>query len=205
LIGRVTGTLAIREADRVLVDTAGGVGYEVIVPARTLVGLPPVGSPIVLVVHTKVREDAITLYGFLEAADRTVFRLVQGVTGIGPKLALALVGTWEPQAIAQAVAMGDVKALTKVPGLGKKTAERLCLELKDKILGVVTAGLSESQITALPSASADPPAVGDTTAALAALGYHKREIDRALKASHPVLADTVQSLLKRALKHLSPS
>ncbi len=205
MIGRLTGTLAVREADRVLVETAGGVGYEVIVPARTLVGLPPVGSPVVLVVHTKVREDAITLYGFLDHGDRTVFRLVQSVTGIGPKLALALVGTWEPEAIAHAIALGDVKALTKVPGLGKKTAERLCLELKDKILGVVTGGLTVSQIVAVaPSASA-PPAVEDTTAALAALGYKRREIDRALKASKPVPDDTVQSLLKRALKHLSPA
>ncbi len=205
MIGRLTGTLAVREADRVLLETAGGVGYEVIVPARTLVGLPPVGSSVVLVVHTKVREDAITLYGFLDEGDRRVFRLVQSVTGIGPKLALALIGTWEPQAIAQAIALGDTKALTRVPGLGKKTAERLCLELKDKILSVVTDGLTASQITAMPTPSADPPAVEDTTAALAALGYTKREIERAIKASSPGADDTVQSLLKRALKHLSPA
>jgi Holliday junction DNA helicase RuvA len=204
MIGRLTGTLAAREADRVLIDTSGGVGYEVIVPARTLVGLPTVGSPVTLVIHTQVREDAITLYGFLETGDRTVFRLVQSVSGIGPKLALALVGTWEPEAIAHAVAREEISSLTKVPGLGKKTAARLCLELKDKILGVVAAGLTESQIRSFPAAAA-VPAIEDTTAALAALGYNKREIDRAIKVSTPVPEDTVQTLLRRALKALSPA
>ena len=205
MIGRITGTLAVREADRVLVDTSGGVGYEVIVPARTPVGLPPVCSSRVLIIHTKVREDAITLYGFLDEADRRMFRLVQTVTGIGPKLALALVGTWDPQAIAHAVAMEDKKSLTRVPGLGPKAAGRICLELKDKVLAVVTADLTQSQITAMAPPQATPLAVEDTTAALAALGYTKREIERALKASAPISDDTVQSLLKRALKHLSPA
>ena len=205
MIGQLIGTLASREADRVLVATPGGVGYEVIVPARTLIGLPAVGGPVTLVVHTQVREDAITLYGFLDHADRAVFRLVQGVTGIGPKLALALVGTWEPRAIAEAISREQISSLTKVPGLGAKTAARLCLELKDKILGVVLQGLTESQVQAMAAHTGVVPAIDDTTAALAALGYNKREIDRAVQASKPVPDDTVQSLLRRALKFLSPT
>jgi Holliday junction DNA helicase RuvA len=196
VIGRLRGALVELKPDRLTVETSGGVGYEVFVPPRVLMELPTVGSQVLLHVHTQVREDAITLYGFLSADERQVFRVVQGVSGIGPKIALAVVGTLEPEALAGAIAREDIPALTRIPGLGKKTAARLCLELKDKL-----ASLAEP---AGPVAAAEPGAAEDAEAALAALGYSGREIARALKAAAAKPDDTVQAILRRALKALSP-
>jgi Holliday junction DNA helicase RuvA len=207
MIGRLRGTLLVCEPDRVLVETGSGVGYEVIVPPRALAELPAVGEEVTLHVHTQVREDAITLYGFGSEADRQVFRVIQGVTGIGPKLALAVVGTTDPSALATAIAGEDIQALSRIPGLGKKTAARLCLELKDKLGKLLPAPtLVTGQMAApLNAGPPVPPSVQDTTAALAALGYNAREIKKALALAEPVDDDTVQSLLRRALKALSPA
>ncbi len=205
MIGRLRGTLLVCEPDRVLLETGAGVGYEVVVTPRVLADLPALEEEVTLHVHTQVREDAITLYGFGSEADRQVFRVIQGVTGIGPKLALAVVGTTEPDALATAIAGEDIKGLSRIPGLGKKTAARLCLELKDKLGKLLPA---PSLVTGrLPSPVEPPqhPAVEDTTAALAALGYNAREIKRALGLATPTEEDTVQSLLRRALKALSPA
>lgn len=206
MIGRLRGVLITQEPDLVLVETSAGVGYEVRVAPRTLVGLPPLGSEITLHVHTQVREDAITLYGFLMEQDRAVFRTVQSVTGIGPKLAMAIVGTCEPQALVSAIARDDIPGLSKIPGLGKKTAARLCLELKDKLAKLVEGSGSQNNSELLVAAGlTQVPAVDDATDAMAALGYNAREIGRALKAAEPSADDTVQSLLRRALKSLSPA
>jgi len=206
MIGRLRGKLVAREADLALLETAAGVGYEVRVAARTLVDLPAVGSEVTLHIHTQVREDAITLYGFLVEQDRSVFRAVQGVTGIGPKLAMAIVGTCEPEALVGAIARDDIPALVKIPGLGKKTAARICLELKDKLSRLVEgAGASGDGALLSGLTSATLPAVDDATAALAALGYNGREISRALKEAAPTAEDDVQSVLRRALKSLSPA
>jgi len=206
MIGRLRGVLITQEPDLVLVETSAGVGYEVRVAPRTLVGLPPLGSEITLHVHTQVREDAITLYGFLMEQDRAVFRTVQSVTGIGPKLAMAIVGTCEPQALVSAIARDDIPGLSKIPGLGKKTAARLCLELKDKLAKLVEGSGAQNNSELLVAAGLTQiPAVDDATDALAALGYNAREIGRALKAAEPSADDTVQSLLRRALKSLSPA
>jgi len=203
VIGRLRGTLLAQEPDRVLVETGAGVGYELLVAPRTLMDLPPLGQEITLHVHTQVREDAITLYGFLAEGDRRTFRVVQGVTGIGPKLALAIVGTTEPEALSGAIARDDTAALSRIPGLGKKTAARLCLELKDK-LGKLLPPPASSEFPLVP-ATQQPPAVEESSAALAALGYNAREIKKALAAAEVQPDDTVQTLLRRALKSLSPA
>ncbi len=203
MIGSLKGTLAAREPDAILVETAGGVGYEVRVAPRVLAALPAVGATVSLSVHTQVSQDAITLYGFSEAADRRVFRLVQSVSGIGPKLALAIVGTVEPEALARAIAGEDIAGLSKIPGLGKKTAARLCLELKDKLGRLFEPGRLEA--LAGPPEAGDSQAVRDAEDALAALGYNAREIKKALSTATPTDADTVQSVLRRALKALSPA
>ncbi len=203
MIGRLRGKLIATEPDRVLVEAGDGVGYEVLTAPRALMELPAVGAEVVLHVHTHVREDAITLYGFGTEADRRVFRVVQSVTGIGPKLALAVVGTVDPKALADAIARDDVAGLTRIPGLGKKTAARLCLELKDKLGKLLPhPALSAALDETMP---VEPPAVEDATAALAALGYNAREIKKALAAADPTPDDTVQTLLRRALKALSPA
>ncbi|MCP4868855.1 MAG: Holliday junction branch migration protein RuvA [Proteobacteria bacterium] len=204
MIGRLRGLLLATEPDRVLVEVGSGVGYEVLVAPRVLMELPAVGAEVTLHIHTHVREDAITLYGFGTEPDRRVFRVVQSVSGIGPKLALALVGTVEPKTLADAIARDDIVGLTRIPGLGKKTAARLCLELKDK-LGKLLPHPSLSASLDGATVTADPPAVEDATAALAALGYNAREIKKALAAADPTAEDTVQTLLRRALKALSPS
>ena len=203
MIGSLRGTLAAREPDSILVETSGGVGYELRVAPRVLAELPAVGEPVHLSVHTQVSQDAITLYGFSAGGDRRVFRLVQSVTGIGPKLALAIVGTVEPEALARAIAADDIVGLSKIPGLGKKTAARLCLELKDKLARL----FDPSALAALtaPPADAESPALRDARDALAALGYNAREIKRALNAAAVTEQDTVQSVLRRALKALSPA
>jgi Holliday junction DNA helicase RuvA len=184
------------------------VGYEVIVAPRLMMELPATGSEVTLFVHTQVREDSITLYGFQDRTDRAVFRLVLSVQGIGPKLAMALVGTTEPEALASAIAREDVVGLTRVPGLGKKTASRLVLELKDKLGKLLLAQGRDFAATAnaaLVPSPVEAPAVEDAKAALAALGYNNREITRALNKADARPEDTVQSLLRRALKVLSPA
>lgn len=203
MIGSLKGTLTTRSPDAILVETSGGVGYELRVAPRVLAELPAEGAQVSLSVHTQVSQDAITLYGFTDAADRRVFRLVQSVSGIGPKLALAIVGTVEPEALARAIAGEDIAGLSKIPGLGKKTAARLCLELKDKIAKLF--GPSPIASVAGPLAEVESAAVADAREALAALGYNAREIKKALAAAAPTESDTVQSVLRSALKALSPA
>lgn len=201
MIGRLAGTLAAAWGDRILIETASGVGYEVHVPARTLAALPPLGQPVRLVIHTHVREDAIVLFGFSAEIDRECFRLVQAVTGIGPKIALALVGTCEPAAIAAAIDRKDEVALARIPGIGRKTAARLVLELTDKVTALrLNAAVAEPVGRPTP-----PDAQEDTRAALLALGYAPKEVETALKRAAPVAEDTVQTLLKRALRALAPA
>lgn len=202
MIGLLRGMLAACGPDRLVLD-CGGVGYEVVVTPRTLADLPTRGSEVTLHVHTQVREDAITLYGFGSEADRQAFRVLMTVTGIGPKLALAIVGTTEPEALARAIAAEDVRGLSRIPGLGNKTAARICLELKDK-LGKLVA--QPRLVAGGPPvvAAGETEATRDATEALAALGYNAREIARALATAAPRSDDTVQTLLRRALQALSP-
>lgn len=203
MIGRLRGRLLSQEPDRVLVETGAGVGYEVLVAPRVITELPAVGDEVTFHIHTQVAETAITLYGFLKEADKRLFRVVQTVSGIGPKLALAVVGTTEPNALAEAIAREDIPGLTKIPGLGKKTAARLCIDLKDKLdRFLVPEGMGQRAV--LSTNPTEPAAVEDARAALAALGYNAREIKGALKAAEPCADDSVQTLLKRALKALSP-
>ena len=208
MIGHIRGKVLTREPDKVLVEAAGtGVGYEIRVSARTLVELPGPGEDVQLAIHTQVREDDITLYGFIAAIDRTVFRVLQTVSGIGPKLALAIVGTTEPMALCTAIMREDLVALTRIPGLGKKTAARLVLELKDKLpklLGTPIEGLPEGA-TPLVLEEAEAVAVADATAALAALGYSAKEIAKTMKRVDPQPDEGVQEVLRRALKLLCPA
>lgn len=203
MIGRLRGQLVAQGPDRVLVETAAGVGYEVRVPPRVLTQLPPINSEFTLQIHTQVAETAITLYGFMHEADKQLFRVVQTVSGIGPKLALAVVGTSDPTELAEAIAREDIAGLTRIPGLGKKTAARLCIDLKDKLdRFLVPSGLSGRAV--LSHGIAEPKATADARAALAALGYNAKEIKKALASAVPTQDDSVQTLLKRALKALSP-
>ena len=190
MIGRLTGILAEKSPPQLLVD-CGGVGYEVDVPMSTFYNLPPLGERVVLLTHLVVREDAQLLYGFLTAAERATFRELVKISGIGPRTALAILSGLSVAELAQAVAQQQVVRLTKVPGIGKKTAERLLLELK----GRLAPDLSSS------AAAATTDAQVDIVQALVALGYNDREAAAALKALPPDVA--VAEGIKLALKALS--
>jgi Holliday junction DNA helicase RuvA len=171
MIGRLAGTLADKSSPpQVLLDVAG-VGYEVDVPMSSFYNLPAVGERVVMLTHFVVREDAQLLFGFLTAAERDAFRQLIRISGIGPRMALALLSGLSVADLAQAVTAQDASRLVKVPGIGKKTAERLLLELKGKLgadLGT-------------PGAAPVGDAQGDIVQALVALGYSDREAQAAAK------------------------
>jgi Holliday junction DNA helicase RuvA len=193
MIGRIAGTLIEKNPPQVLVD-ANGVGYEIDVPMSTFYHLPRVGEKVTLMTHLVVREDAQLLYGFGTEAERAAFRTLLKVSGVGPKVALAVLSGLSVDDLAAAVTMQETGRLTKIPGIGKKTAERLLLELKDKFK-VDARFIASSGDTAKPSANAD------VLNALIGLGYSEKEALLAVKA---LPADvTVSDGIRQALKSLS--
>ena len=190
MIGRLQGTLAEKNPPQVLVD-CNGVGYEVDVPMSTFYNLPALGDKVSLLTHFVVREDAQILYGFATAAEREAFRQLIKISGVGPRTALSVLSGMSVADIAQAVTAQDAGRLVKVPGIGKKTAERLLLELKGKFGADIGAG----------SASVASDAQADILQALLALGYNDKEAAAALKA---LPADVgVSEGIKLALKALA--
>jgi holliday junction DNA helicase RuvA len=188
MIGKLTGTLAEKKAPQVLLDCRG-VGYEVDVPMSTFYHLPAVGETVSLLTHFVVREDAQILYGFGSASERDAFRQLIRISGVGPRTALSVLSGMSVQDIAQAVTAQDTGRLTKVPGIGKKTAERLLLELKGKIgadLGPSVAAVGDES---------------DILQALLSLGYSDKEAGAALKALPKGLG--VSEGIKAALKSLA--
>lgn len=194
MIGRLSGTVVAKQPPQIIVDV-GGVGYEVDVPMSTFYALPATGERVQLATHYVVREDAHLLFGFATEEERAAFRQLIKVTGIGPKVALAVLSGLSVAELNQAIAMQDVKRLTRVPGIGNKTAERLLLELKGKV--VATAGGKG----AAPAAVASP--ADDVTNALLALGYSEKE---AAAACRDLPADLpLNDAIRQALKALSKS
>lgn len=192
MIGRITGTLLEKNPPQVLVD-ANGVGYDIDVPMSTFYNLPKLGEKVALFTHLTVREDAHLLYGFGTADERTTFRTLLKVSGVGPKVALAVLSGMSVNDLAEAVTMQESGRLTKVPGIGKKTAERLLLELRDKLKVDVRISIG----------GAVPPAsnTADVLNALIGLGYSDKE---ALAAVKGLPADiTVSDGIRMALKSLS--
>ncbi len=191
MIGRLVGILAQKQPPLVLVDVQG-VGYELDVPMSTFYQLPAVGERVTLHTQLVVREDAHQLYGFLTEAERGTFRQLLKVAGVGARTALAVLSGLSVAELVEAVTRQDTGRLTRIPGIGKKTAERLLLELKDKLGADVTVGLAGPR--AMPVSS-------DVLHALVALGYNERE---ALAAMKTVAADaSVADGIKQALKTLS--
>ncbi|MDL2339079.1 MAG: Holliday junction branch migration protein RuvA [Pseudomonadota bacterium] len=188
MIGRLTGTLAEKSPPQLLIDV-NGVGYEVDVPMSSFYNLPGLGERVTLLTHFIVREDAQILFGFLTHDERQTFRLLIKITGVGPRMALSLLSGLSVGELAQAVARQETGRLVKVPGIGKKTAERLLLELKGKLADAITA-----------PASVGSDAQADILQALVALGYSDREAAAALK-SLPV-ETSVSDGIKLALKAL---
>jgi Holliday junction DNA helicase RuvA len=171
MIGRLHGTLLDKSPPQILLDV-GGVGYEVDVPMSTLYDLPAIGHTVTLLIHTVIREDAHLLYGFATAGERATFRELLKISGIGPRIALAVLSGLSVTEIAQAVAQQDAARFTRVPGIGKKTAERLLLELKGKLGPDLGGGATAAAAGSL----------SDVLQALIALGYSEREAAAAVKA-----------------------
>jgi len=197
VIAQVNGRLAAKQADRVVVQTAGGVGYEIAVPLSVMEQLPPVGESVSLATELVVREDGWALYGFRDESERRFFQRLIGVSGIGPKLAIALMSALGVERGARAVKERNIALLSSVSGIGKKTAERLALELADKL------GEFEEPAT-LGGAAASTDGAAAALKALERLGYGTVEADRALR---DVLAadrggDT-ETLVRRALQRLT--
>ncbi|HEY1227745.1 MAG TPA: Holliday junction branch migration protein RuvA [Ramlibacter sp.] len=191
MIGRLNGTLADKNPPQVLVD-CHGVGYEVDVPMSTFFNLPGVGEKVTLLTHFVVREDAQVLFGFGSAAEREAFRQLIRISGVGPRTALSVLSGMSVADIAQAVTAQDATRLVKVPGIGKKTAERLLLELKGKI---------GADLGSTPGAGPATDAQADILQALVALGYSDKEAQAALK---PLPKDVgVSEGIKLALKALA--
>ena len=200
MIALLRGELAYKSVDHVIVDT-GGVGYRVFIPLSTFYALPDTGE-VRLQVHTHVREDALLLFGFATSGEKEMFGLLIGISGIGPKVALNILSHIPVAELQGAVLTGDVKRLSTLPGIGKKTAERLVLELKDK-LGPATmaAGLPATTATATARGHSDP--LIDVLSALVNLGYKEPQARKALEALEIAGDAPMEEILKGALKVLA--
>lgn len=191
MIGRITGLLAEKQPPHVLVDV-NGVGYEIDVPMSTFYNLPANGERITLYTHLTIREDAHLLYGFGTEAERQAFRQLLKVSGIGAKTALSVLSGMSVTDLANAIAAQETGRITKVPGIGKKTAERLLLELRDKF---------SAAVATIPASGSAPSSETDILNALNALGYSDKE---ALWAVKQLAGDTsVSDGIRQALKLLS--
>jgi Holliday junction DNA helicase RuvA len=195
VIAQVRGRLLRKEPQEAVVDV-GGVGYRVTIPLSTFYRIGEPGAEVTLLTHTHVREDALALFGFLTAAEQALFERLIEVSGVGPKLAVAILSGIEAPDLVAALRASDVVRLTRIPGVGKKTAERLVLELKDKVQGL--AATEEPARTAAPGSAKE-----DLVSALLHLGYSRPEaergVDRALKEGEGRFED----LLRRTLRVLS--
>jgi Holliday junction DNA helicase RuvA len=195
MIGRITGTLLEKAPPQLLIETPGGVAYEIDVPMSTFYPLPKAGEKVSLLTHLVVREDAQLLYGFATEEERSTFRQLLKVSGVGPKVALAVLSGLSVSDLAHAVATQESGRLTKVPGIGKKTAERLLLELKGK--------LNVSVHIATGASAATAPATADVLNALLGLGYSEKEALLAIKELPKDVA--VSDGIRQALKLLAKS
>ncbi|WP_053236187.1 Holliday junction branch migration protein RuvA [Sandaracinus amylolyticus] len=204
MIGRLRGQIVDRGVDGTVVLDVAGVGYEVSVPLGALGRLPTPPEAVTLHVHTHVREDAIALFGFATPEDRAAFRTLMTVSSIGPKLALAVLSHLDARGLADAVARQDPSRFKGIPGVGKKIADRLVLELRDK-LGFVTAGSSSGSVgapIAMPIPIPSGP-LGQVASALVSMGFKPGEAERAVAAITPGAdGKSVDVLLREALSSL---
>ena len=203
MIGRIRGQLVLKQPPDILVEV-GGVGYEIQVPMTTLFQLPQLGDEVSLVTHFVVREDAQLLYGFIDERDRSLFRQLIKVSGVGPKLALTILSGMDSRSFARCVQRDDISSLVALPGVGKKTAERLLVEMRDKLkdwLGGadVDDGLPRGGIGLAPVTDF----VADAEGALIALGYKPQEASRVVAAVNDDSIEGSEELIRRALKSMA--
>lgn len=179
MIGRIRGTLVVKKAPWLIVELQSGLGFEIEAPMSTFYRLPELGKEIILYTHQVVREDAQLLYGFSDDNERSLFRTLIKVNGVGPKLALTILSSLEPQAFVNCVNNNDSASLVRVPGIGKKTAERLVIEMRDRLADLFPT--HEKDITIVGGVSVAPAKASPTQeaiSALIALGYKPQEASR---------------------------
>lgn len=194
MIGRLRGTLISKQPPWLLIEV-GGVGYELEAPMSTIYDLPALGKEVILLTHYAAKEDSVALYGFGHESERALFRNLQKVSGIGAKIALAVLSGVSVDHFARLVHAGDVVALTKVPGIGKKTAERIVVELRDRLDGI--SGVAGSSVQ--PRSAAPLDAAGEATVALQQLGYKPAEVTR-LVQKVAADGDDSEAIIRKALR-----
>ena len=196
MIGRLKGTLIHKQPPWLVIDVHG-VGYELEAPMSTFYDLPEVGREVVLFTHYAQKEDSVSLYGFLRDAERRLFRDVQKVSGIGAKIALAVLSGASVDEFARLIQTGDVTALTRIPGIGKKTAERMVVELRDRVAGLYGDGLATG--TGTPIAGMPADAQSEATSALQQLGYKPAEAARMARDA-TAAGDDAATIIRKALQ-----
>lgn len=194
MIAHLRGKLLAKHPNQVIVETTG-VGYDVTISVPTFTDLPEVGAEVALHIHTHVREDAIALYGFLRRAEKTLFEKLITVSGIGPKLAITILSGMPADEMIGAIRGNDVARLTRIPGIGKKTAERMVLELRDK--------LPEAGAPSAPATHSLSPTEEDVLSALLNLGYQRPAAEKALSAVAKTKAGSFDALFREALSALT--
>ena len=194
MIASLRGSILEKHPNRIVIDV-NGVGYDVFVPLSTFYGLGEPGAGIALRIHTHVREDALVLFGFATRLEQELFERLIGVSGIGPKLALAVLSGIEPQDFIRAIERGDLARLTAIPGVGKKTSERIVLELKDRLPRAHFAA------AAAGAAVAEAPILrDDVVSALVNLGYHRPLAEKAAEAAITAAGSSSDASFERVLK-----
>jgi Holliday junction DNA helicase RuvA len=198
VIAQLRGRILEKQPNRIVLDV-NGVGYDVSVPLSTFYGLGDSGAEIILRIHTHVREDALALYGFATTLEQELFERLIGISGIGPKVALAVLSGIEPAELMRAIERADVARLTGIPGIGKKTSERIVLELKDRLPRAVVAAVSPGEAVAAPDSMRD-----DVLSALLNLGYHRPLAEKAVASAIKAAPDGgFERTLKQALRELA--
>ena len=201
MIAHLRGSILEKHPNRIVIDV-NGVGYDVFVPLSTFYGLGEPGAAIALRIHTHVREDALLLYGFATLLEQELFERLIGVSGIGAKVALAVLSGIEPQDLIRAIEHGDLARLTAIPGVGKKTSERIVLELKDRLPRAQTAAATAD--AAVPDA---PALRDDVVSALVNLGYHRPLAEKAAEAAIKTIGSSsdagFERLLRQALREVA--
>lgn len=196
MIGLLRGKLIDKNPNRVLIDV-GGVGYQVQVPLSTFAGLGALQQEATLLIHTHVREDQLALYGFISAREKQCFELLISASGVGPSLALKILSGIGVEELIPAIRKGDVAQLVRIPGVGKKTAERIVVELRDRLASIDVGGPRKS--------STGSQLESDVASALVNLGYEERSVERAIEQSKANGSGNFENLLRAALRILGGS
>jgi Holliday junction DNA helicase RuvA len=196
VIAQISGTLAHKIPGEVIVDVHG-VGYQVFIPLNVFYRLPEIGSSVTLYIHTHLREDALQLFGFQEPTEKQVFLLLNSVAGIGPKLAVNILSGIPADELAEAIKKGDQLRLVSIPGVGKKLAERMLVELRDKV------ATFQASATETPVADNGSQLMQDAVSALVNLGYRKAEVENSVRDTIHAGKNSLEEVIKEALRRIS--